>query len=114
MRITSGGDLNLKEGGNFYSGQLRNDLVNVPATSTTVLDFTGEVAGIYIITVCRSGSSVGENLVCIVAWDGSGGNVLTTLTNAGFISPVFVGTSFRVSNGNNRNCHATAQPLSLS
>ncbi len=115
MRITSGGDLNLKEGGNFYSGQLRNDSVTVNAnTSTTVLDFTGETAGIYIITVCRSGVSVGENLVCIVAWDGSGGNVLTTLTNAGFISPVFVGTSFRVSNGNNRNCHATAQPLSLS
>jgi hypothetical protein len=113
MRITSGGDLNLKEGGNFYSGQLRNDGVNVPATSTTVLDFTGETAGIYIITVCREGVSTGENLVCIASWSGSSGNVLTTLTNAGFISPVFVGTSFRVSNGNNRNCHATAQPLSL-
>ncbi len=115
IRITSDGDLNLKEGGNFYSGQLRDDLVSVNANvSTTVLDFTGETAGIYIITVCRSGVSVAENLVCIASWDGSSGTVLTTLTNAGFISPVFVGTSFRVSNANNRTCHATAQPLSLS
>ena len=114
MRITSGGDLSIKEAGNFYSGNLRNDSVTVPAnTSTTVLDFTGAGAGIYMITVCRSGGSTGEHAVYIVQWTGSSGGVSTTLHAAGWSSPTFVGTSFRVSNGNTRTCHATAQPLSL-
>jgi hypothetical protein len=111
-RITSGGDIALQPSTNIYT--LRSDSVSVPAsTSTTVLDFTGATAGVYMVTVCRSGVSTAENATYIISFNGTTGVIEATLHSQGWTSPTFSGANFQVSNANARTCHATAQPLSV-
>jgi hypothetical protein len=112
MRITSGGDIALQPSTNIYT--VRSDSVSVPAnTSTTVLDFTGATAGVYMVTVCRSGVSTAENATYIISFNGTTGTIEATLHSQGWTSPTFSGANFQVSNSNARTCHATAQPLSV-
>jgi hypothetical protein len=112
MRITSGGDIALQPSTNIYT--VRSDSVSVPAnTSTTVLDFTGATAGVYMVTVCRSGSSTAENATYIISFNGTSGTLEATLHSQAWTSPTFSGANFQVSNSNARTCHATAQPLSV-
>jgi|11_taG_2_1085331.scaffolds.fasta_scaffold40116_1 hypothetical protein len=120
MRINSAGALVLQEGNQIYTDTLRNDSHDVGTSDTTILDFStagavGAAKGFYLVTVVRSGSSVGTHGVYLVGLSTSNAVILYETLRAG--SGVVASTSganFQIrKSGTTVPMYATAVPIGI-
>ena len=113
----------LRAGTNIASRYGRvNSMVTIGTSYVNVYDFAnlGNVSGskargMYMVTVCREGASVGTHAHYIVGVStGSNSYLYKILQNSGFVSPQISGSNLqlKISSGS-VNCHVTVQPLGV-
>lgn len=113
----------LRGGTNIASRYGRvNSMVTIGTSYVNVYDFAnlgnisgGKGRGMYMVTVCREGASVGAHAHFIVGVStGSTSYLYKVLQNSGFISPQISGSNLQLKiSAGSIYCHVTVQPLGI-